>query len=155
MAVVLGNNALQQDDSRNSEKYRGDFINYTDDYALGITLPLQFGQNTFNQAYDNITQLKANIKNLLLTQRGERMMQPKFGTDLTKLLFEQNTEQLQEKIYNAIEAAISYWIPQVSIQTIDIKTTDLMKDKNTVEVSIVFTANYNKQNFNVDFKVNP
>ena len=30
-----------------------------------------------------------------------------------------------------------------------------MKDKNTVEVSIVFTANYNKQNFNVDFKVNP
>jgi phage baseplate assembly protein W len=83
------------------------------------------------------------------------MMQPKFGTDLTKLLFEQNTEQLQEKIYNAIEAAISYWIPQVSIQTIDIKTTDLMKDKNTVEVSIVFTANYNKQNFNVDFKVNP
>ena len=30
-----------------------------------------------------------------------------------------------------------------------------MKDKNSINVSIVFTANYNRQDFNVEFTVNP
>jgi phage baseplate assembly protein W len=162
MAVIIGKYSLEKDDPKLSDgplgqdnKYRGDFMNYTDQYALGLTLPLQFGSGTFNQAYDNITQLKANVKNLLLTQTGERLGQPNFGTNLGRLLFEQNDGDLEDKIYTTIANSIKKWLPQLSIQSIDIKSTDEMKDRNTMEVSIVFTANYSGENFKVDFAVKP
>jgi phage baseplate assembly protein W len=124
------------------------------DYAIGLSLPLQMGTQTFNQTYDNLEQLKSNVKNLLLTNRGERLAQPLFGTNLRQLLFEPNDGEIKTKIYDAIESAIEFWLPQLEINSIDIESTDRMKDENSLNVSIVFTAKYNQQNFSVDFKIN-
>ena len=44
----------------------------------------------------------SNIKNLLLTQKGERVGQPTFGSDLPSILFEQRTEDIQDKIETTI-----------------------------------------------------
>ena len=125
------------------------------DYAIGLSLPLQMGTATFNQTYDNLEQLKSNVKNLLLTNRGERLGLPTFGCGLQSLLFEPNDEELEEKIYNTIENAINFWLPQLLIDSIEITSEDTDKDNNTINVSIVFTAKYNQQNFKVDFAVKP
>ena len=143
MAVVLGTYVVT---NANQE------IN---DYAIGLSLPLQMSTNTFNQSYDNLLQLKSNVKNLLLTRKGERLGQPTFGTNLHTLLFEPNDEELEQKIYDTIDNSIRNWLPQLSIREINIEATDEMKDKNSINVSIVFTANYNRQDFNVEFTVNP
>lgn len=124
------------------------------DYAIGLTLPLQMTTNTFNQTYNNLVQLQSNVKNLLLTQKGERLAQPTFGSDLQKLVFEPNDGELEEKISNAIESAISQWLPQLTVEKIDIEATADMKDKNQVDISIIFTAKYNQQKFSVNFKIN-
>jgi len=58
MAVILGTYVVT---NANQE------IN---DYAIGLTLPLQMSTNTFNQSYDNLVQLKSNVRNLLLTKKG-------------------------------------------------------------------------------------
>ena len=141
MAVVLGTYIL----STGNEQI--------DDYAIGLTLPLQMSTNTFNQSYDNLLQLKSNVKNLLLTRKGERVAQPNFGTDLHKLLFEPNDDSLEGKIYQAVESSIKYWLPQVSIADIFVEATDEMKNANQVGVSITFIANYNNQAFTVDFNI--
>ena len=143
MAIVLGNFTQTSNNSI--------IIN---DYAIGLTLPLQMTTNTFNQTYDNLVQLQSNVKNLLLTQKGERLAQPTFGSDLHKLVFEPNDGELEEKISNAIESAISQWLPQLTVEKIDIDATADMKDKNQVDISIIFTAKYNQQNFSVKFKIN-
>src|SRR5210317_2398642 len=93
-------------------------------YAIGITLPLTFGENTFEQSFLTKDQVKSNIKNLLLTKRGERIMQPQFGSGLQELLFEQNVDDLEEKIQSTIEDSISQWLPFVNIDEIDIEQTD-------------------------------
>jgi phage baseplate assembly protein W len=124
------------------------------DYAVGLSLPLQMGGNTFNQTYDNLEQLKSNVKNLLLTNKGERLAMPNFGCGLQSLLFEQNDEELNDKILNTIESAINFWLPQLLINSIEITADDMDKDNNKLNVSISFRAKYNQQNFNVDFKVN-
>ena len=142
MAVVLGTYLVT---SANEE------IN---EYAIGLSLPLQMTTNTFNQTYDNLVQLQSNVKNLLLTQKGERLAQPTFGSDLQKLVFEPNDGELEEKISNAIESAISQWLPQLTVEKIDIDATADIKDKNQVDISIIFTAKYNQQNFSVKFKIN-
>jgi phage baseplate assembly protein W len=142
MAVILGTYVVT---NANQE------IN---DYAIGLTLPLQMSTNTFNQSYDNLVQLKSNVRNLLLTKKGERLAQPNFGTNLHRLLFEPNDEELEQKIYDTIDNSIRTWLPQLSIKEINIEATDEMKNNNSINVSIVFTANYNRQDFNVEFNVN-
>jgi phage baseplate assembly protein W len=125
------------------------------DYAIGLSLPLQMTTNTFNQTYDSLVQLKSNVRNLLLTKKGERLLQPNFGTNLHNLLFEPNDEELEQKIYDAIDSAVRFWIPQLNIEEINVEATDAMKDTNSVNVSIVFSTKYNNQNFNVDLNINP
>ena len=107
-------------------------------YAIGITLPLQFGENTFEQSFQTKDQIKSNIKNLLLTKRGERIIQPEFGSGLQSLLFEQNVDDLEGKIEDTINESLEQWLPYVTAEEIDIESTDELRDNNKINVSIKF-----------------
>ena len=112
-----------------------------DSYAYGITLPLSRGETGFfQQAFVSFEQAKSNLKNLLLTKKGERIMQPNFGTRLQSLLFEQADDNLEQKIEQTITENVSYWLPYVTIKNIDIEMTNELKDKNQVNVGLEFTV---------------
>lgn len=74
------------------------------DVTIGLGLPMQHDTNTgfFPGTSTTLTQTGSNIKNLLLTNKGERVGQPTFGADLLLVLFEPMSEQLitsvEEKI---------------------------------------------------------
>ena len=90
-----------------------------DRVAIGITLPLQKGNGGyFAQSYQTSEQVKSNIKNLILTRKGERLMHPTFGTDLYNTLFNQNTDDLESEIERSIDRAIQEWMPYISIDEI-------------------------------------
>lgn len=76
---------------------------------IGCQLPLcntQFGY--FNPSYKTVDQITSNLKNLILTQKGSRPMQPMFGTSIYKILFEQVDEQyLREYVLSDIKNAVS------------------------------------------------
>jgi phage baseplate assembly protein W len=126
MAIVLGQKLVQD-----TKKYQ--------DYAIGITLPIQIGNTAFNQSFTTAEQVKSNIKNLLLTKKGERVMQPNFGSGLQELLFEFNDDSLAVKIEDAINEALETWLPYVTAEQIDIEQTNDNKDRNLVNVSITFS----------------
>ena len=66
-------------------------INEDEDSFFGCTFPLSYvGGNDgfFPRASSVKEQAASNLKNLLLTQKGERVGQPTFGSDLPRLLFE-------------------------------------------------------------------
>lgn len=112
-----------------------------DSYAYGITLPLRRGETGFfEQAFVSFEQAKSNLKNLLLTSKGERILQPNFGTGLKSLLFEQNTDLLAENIEKVITSSVKFWLPYINIDEIDVKMTDEMKDNNRADVSVSFTV---------------
>ena len=77
--------------------------------AYGITLPIQPGGGTmFAQSYSSFEAAKSNLKNLLLTNKGERPFQPDFGTGLASLLFEPLTDGvLEEKLESAITTSVN------------------------------------------------
>jgi phage baseplate assembly protein W len=111
------------------------------DFAYGITLPVQRGNTGyFNQAFSSFEQAKSNLKNLLLTKKGERVMQPNFGTGLHSLLFEQLDDEFETKLQETITKNVNYWLPYITIQQIDIQMTDEMKDNHTAEMNIQFTV---------------
>ena len=125
MAVVLGQKKVL--DTKEFE-----------DYAIGITLPLQIGNTAFNQSFKTIDQVKTNIKSLLLTKKYERVMQPLLGSGLQELLFEFNDEELADKIETTINDSLQKWLPYVSVEKIEIEQTNDNKDRNIVYVSISF-----------------
>ena len=55
--------------------------------AVGFGFPLN-GNAVFVPTYQTRDQIKANLVNYLLTNRGERVFNPNFGADLRNLLFE-------------------------------------------------------------------
>jgi phage baseplate assembly protein W len=107
-------------------------------YAIGVTLPLQFGDSTFEQSFQTKDQAKSNIKNLLLTKRGERILQPEFGSGLQSLLFEPNVDDLEGRIEDTINESLEQWLPYITAEEIDIESTDELRDNNKINVSIKF-----------------
>lgn len=110
-------------------------------YAYGITLPIKRGNTGFfEQAFTSFEQAKSNLKNLLLTRKGERVMQPNFGSGLHELLFEQADDQLEQRLEEEITNTVNFWLPYIDIKEIEVTMTDEMKDRNQVDMKVVFNV---------------
>lgn len=79
--------------------------------------------------------VKESIKNLILTDRGERLMQPELGGDINALLFENITPAVLILIQNQVRTTIELYEPRAEL--IDVTATSNIDD-NTVRVNIQF-----------------
>lgn len=102
--------------------------------AIGVALPFA-APNVFTSTYTTKDQLKYNIINYLLTNKGERPFQPRFGADLRSLVFEQITPQTGIEIESLIKSGVETYFPNVVITDLKI-TTDA--DYNSVNVSFSY-----------------
>jgi phage baseplate assembly protein W len=107
-------------------------------------------------SYSTEDQVISNLKNLILTRKGERIMQPEFGTTLQDSLFEQNTELLVTSIRNSIQDAVSFWLPYVSIDTLTVDPVIAVlgnQEDHGVTVSISVLLNGRKSEQSITFLV--
>lgn len=124
-----------------------------DNYAYGFEFPTNSG-TLFKPTYSSFEAAKSNLRNLLLTAKGERVMQPEFGTGLHELLFEQMDDvEFEAKIQKVITESVNFWLPYINIDEINIELTNEMKDRNQVGMDIKFSIGDNIQTDNVTFVV--
>ena len=133
--------------------YRYQPVNETPDKAIGILLPFNnssnarpdtlnyasgsiSGKQLFGQSYSTEEQVISNLKNLLLTRKGERVMQPLFGTDIFDKLFENNTLDLRSSLKKALTDDIEYWLPYILVNDVIITSSE---DMHTITILIAFT----------------
>jgi len=117
-------------------------IDKNDDIYVGVRFPLDHSQEGFFYKTKTILeQAKANMRNLLLTSLGERVMQPEFGSTLTDVLFNQG-EDVETEIDEAIREAVSNWLPYVIINEIN-----MFQEGNQVDVSIDFSVTLEPDSF--------
>lgn len=113
------------------------------DKSVGVTLPLRKGNNGyFEVSYTTKDQIKSNIKSLLLTQKGERLMQPTFGSDLKRYLFEPISSNLDSFIEDSIMEAINTWMPYVTVESIIYDTSNDLKDMNRIDLELKYSLKY-------------
>lgn len=120
-------------------------IKNTNDIGLGVSFAT--GDRLFSSIYTTSEQTRENLKSLLLTSRGERYMQPDFGTDIVKLIFEPATTEFKMNITDIIQRAINYWLPYIDVQNIDVKTAE---DSAYLEYDAQISITYSVSNFSTE-----
>ena len=93
--------------------------------AVGFGFPLN-GDAVFVPTYQTRDQIKANMINYLLTNKGERVFNPDFGADLRNLLFEGIIEDALGDLQDTIQNEISVYFPQVEIREIKFNNTPIV-----------------------------
>lgn len=82
--------------------------------AIGVNIPFS-GRSVFNPTYTSKEAIKANLINYFLTGRGERFLNPSFGSGLRNLLFENLTETKIRQVQSNIRDGLSFYFPRVVI----------------------------------------
>lgn len=108
--------------------------------SIGIKLPFNGSTGIISSTVTSLEQAISNLKNLLLTFKGERINHPNFGTDLPQILFQPNLANLKPIITEIITDAVSYWLPYINITTIDIVTAE---DDPTLTYEIKVSISFN------------
>lgn len=89
---------------------------------LGVPYPIQKNPRGFLYSQDGINQIKSDMLALLLTNPGERVMNPNFGTPLRRLIFEPNDPALRLEAKNMIINSINKWEPRISVENIEVES---------------------------------
>ena len=100
--------------------------------VIGVSLPFN-AAGVFNKTYSTKDQIKSNLINLLLTDKGERIMNPEFGADVRRSLFDNITESNNEILRLKIIDAINIFIPEIQLENVDV-IPDF--DYNTLNITI-------------------
>jgi uncharacterized protein len=111
-----------------------------DDIGIGVALPFGPGLSNFKLNYTTLDQAKTNIINLLLTHKGERFMQPDFGTNLRRYLFQPNNNQIQGELKSEILDAITFWLPYVKVENITVDNTIENIDQYKINITLTFSV---------------
>ena len=99
--------------------------------AVGLDLPFS-GQAVFNSTYQTKDALKINLINYFLTNKGERMLNPTFGSSIRELLFENISQNALEEIKTIVKNDLKTFFPRV-IPT----KLELFSDPDTHIVSLL------------------
>jgi len=90
------------------------------DTFIGLAFPLGFA--------------KHNLKNLLLTMKGERLAHPEFGCDIHTLIFENIGTDIPDRVEEMIKEAVDIWLPYISVNETVIEQID-----NRLNVDVNFS----------------
>jgi len=121
-------------------------IDLTPSVAVGFGFPLN-GPAVFVPTYNTRDQIKANMVNYLLTNKGERFFRPQFGADLRNLLFENITGITTDDLKSTMQDQISQFFPNVEVKKIQFNNEP---DNNTVN----FNLTYQIVNFGIEDSIN-
>lgn len=114
-------------------------INLYSDFKKDLELNLLTDDLAVTRDEDAV---KEAMRNLMMTDRGERLMQPNLGAGLKELLFENLTPATLELIRDRVKSTLEIYEPRADI--IDVTAAGSL-DENEVYVNVLFYINNREQ----------
>lgn len=138
---------------KNTGKLKKDFvkkqrheqsIKLSNKTPIGIKLPLTpkkyKNQTLFEMTYDLADQVKVNLKNLILTKKGECLCFYDFGTNLIDLYNQTDLDEIEEIAMQEIQNAVSKYLPFVSLQNYtSVKVDETFENPEYYEIKIDYS----------------
>ena len=120
--------------------------------GVNLKFPLRsYRKGFFEMNNTTIDAVKEDIKILLMTKKGERVVNPNIGTNIPILLGELfepiKKEEMEARIGAEIRSALDTWMPYVTMDEIEIFTSDNPpRGTNVNENDILVRMAYTLQN---------
>ena len=106
--------------------------------SIGVALPLRLDfSDGFVMIKDIKRMFRQNLKMLILTNPGERVMDPLFGVGMKSFLFENFQQGTYATIDAKIREQVSKYMPMVKIVEIQFAQPEI--DNNTLSLALVYT----------------
>jgi phage baseplate assembly protein W len=102
--------------------------------AVGVSLPFS-GKAVFNSTFETKEAIKSNLINYLLTGRGERYMNPTFGSGLRNQMFNNINRENLSTLEVQIAQELEDYFPTLSVSKLNITG---VPDSNTISLSLNF-----------------
>jgi len=103
--------------------------------AIGFDLPIN-GNAVFTPNYQTREAIKTNLINFLLTNPGERPLNPEFGGGLREFIFTQLEEENLQFLKDDVQNKINSEFPDISVQSLNVLQN---QDTNTIIVEIKYS----------------
>ena len=108
-------------------------------YGISPLLPVSISKSEGFMATKTIAEnTKQNLKHLILTAPGEKVMDPNFGVGLRNYLFEQGSNRTLARLENSITEQVNTYMPFVDLGLVSISMDD-DKNANLLQVSIKYS----------------
>ena len=104
--------------------------------GLGFSFPMS-GNAVFNSTYTTRNVIKNNLINWLLTNKGERIMNPNFGANLRDLIFEGLDDITSGALEARIRDNIAVEFPEVIVENISFNNDP---DKGIINFILVYNV---------------
>ena len=114
-------------------KFVNDLI---DRQAIGVSIPFS-NSSVFNQTFNTADQIKSNLINYFLTNKGERILNPTYGGNLRSLLFEQITEETISVLQQRISTDLENRFPIIEVKSLVINP---QSDLNIVNIVLTYNV---------------
>lgn len=106
------------------------------DVAIGVSVPFSGGA-VFNQTYITKDQVKSNLINFFLTNKGERYFNPGFGGNLRATIFEAISNNTLSELESQLKDQLSILFPRVKIKTLQVNS---LPDQNLINITLSYSV---------------
>ena len=120
---------------RNRTQYKINTLDLNPNQGIGVALPFN-PDSIFTINYTTKDQIKSNLLNFMLTNKGERFFNPNYGANIRALLFEQNTDLSEVK--SALVQAIGMKFPSITVNSFDFYPE---VDNSSLKIVLNYTVN--------------
>lgn len=121
----------------------------------GWAFPVTFSAGNYRL---DLTRYEANIEDsiniILLTRKGERCLEPQFGSGLQQYFFRKIDETLKGEIIDAVRSALLNNEPRITVNDVSVKFTDLQNGLIEVMIAYVFNQTNTRHNYVFPYHVN-
>jgi phage baseplate assembly protein W len=126
--------------------------------GTGWSFPPTFNHETGSvELVSNEEDIRQSLNILLSTTLGERVMQPKYGCDLTNYVFESLNSSVIGYLKDRVKNAILYFEPRIIAEKIEVtaaESFDLIEGKFTISVEYTIPGTNSRFNYVYDYYKN-
>ena len=103
--------------------------------GVGVSLPFN-APSCFSSTYTSSQAIKNNLINWFLTNKGERPLNPDFGGDLRRFIFEQLTQGTLEGVEDTIQSQLDTFFPGVIVEELEVTQDQISQ---SINIALTYT----------------
>ena len=94
----------------------------------------------------DIEDIVKSLHTIITTRRGERLMRPKFGCDLTDKIFENLNATQTTIMKNRVREAIVLYEPRIEVIKVALDTQNFLEGKFLIKIEFIVRATNTRRN---------